>query len=61
MTVKSPCTDVCELDRRTGWCLGCMRTMDEIARWSSMHDNERRRIVADRPRRDSEAARAARA
>ena len=57
MTVKSPCVDVCELDPATGWCLGCMRTIEEIAGWSSMHDDQRRRVVADRSRREAEAAR----
>ncbi len=32
----SPCTSLCVLDRSTGWCEGCGRTLDEIARWSSM-------------------------
>jgi len=31
----SPCTGVCRLDAR-GLCMGCLRTGDEIARWSTM-------------------------
>jgi predicted Fe-S protein YdhL (DUF1289 family) len=30
----SPCTGVCRLDEATGWCIGCLRTLDEIALWS---------------------------
>ena len=45
--VKSPCTSVCKMDERTGWCLGCMRTIDEIAGWSRM-DDAKRLVVWDR-------------
>ena len=43
-TVASPCTSVCRIDERTGWCEGCLRTLDEIALWSSL-DNRARRAV----------------
>jgi uncharacterized protein len=33
---ESPCTNLCVLDRSTGWCGGCGRTVDEIANWSVM-------------------------
>ncbi|MEE7547619.1 DUF1289 domain-containing protein, partial [Xanthomonas sp. Kuri4-1] len=38
--MRSPCLGVCSLDgaRR---CVGCLRTIDEIARWKSMSDTER--------------------
>jgi uncharacterized protein len=39
--VPSPCTSVCRMDVRTGWCEGCARTLDEIAAWSSMNDIEK--------------------
>lgn len=32
-TGLSPCTEVCRIDPGTGWCLGCARTAEEIARW----------------------------
>ena len=55
MTV-SPCIGVCELDGRTQRCVGCGRTIDEIATWTSLSDAERRRIIArlerSRPPRD---------
>ncbi|HQP68556.1 MAG TPA: DUF1289 domain-containing protein [Quisquiliibacterium sp.] len=40
-TVRSPCTSVCRIDARSGWCEGCMRTIDEIARWGTMGDTQR--------------------
>lgn len=30
---KSPCINVCAMDTDTGWCLGCGRTLGEIAEW----------------------------
>ena len=39
--VPSPCTSVCRMDERSGWCEGCARTLDEIAAWSAMSDDEK--------------------
>jgi predicted Fe-S protein YdhL (DUF1289 family) len=44
--VASPCINVCRIDRRSGWCEGCRRTMDEITRWPYASDTERRAILA---------------
>jgi predicted Fe-S protein YdhL (DUF1289 family) len=45
-TVPSPCINVCRIDRRSGWCEGCRRSIDEIARWPLADDGERRAILA---------------
>ncbi len=42
--IASPCTDVCRIDPRTGWCEGCARTIDEIAAWSQMSDVQKRAV-----------------
>ncbi|MFM7025868.1 MAG: DUF1289 domain-containing protein [Limnohabitans sp.] len=42
--VPSPCQSVCIMHPATGWCEGCMRTLDEIAAWSRM-DNPAKRVV----------------
>lgn len=39
--VASPCNSVCRMDAATGWCEGCLRTIDEIADWASMDDAEK--------------------
>ncbi|MFS8085704.1 MAG: DUF1289 domain-containing protein [Acidobacteriota bacterium] len=31
--VPSPCVSVCAVDPVGGYCLGCYRTLDEIAAW----------------------------
>ncbi|MGH8141845.1 MAG: DUF1289 domain-containing protein, partial [Steroidobacteraceae bacterium] len=38
MAVKSPCIDVCEFDSRTGYCLGCARTLEEARKWEKLTD-----------------------
>lgn len=42
--ILSPCIGVCVLDAQ-GLCEGCLRTGDEIARWSLMGDAERARVM----------------
>ncbi|HYB09499.1 MAG TPA: DUF1289 domain-containing protein [Alphaproteobacteria bacterium] len=42
----SPCIGVCRLDPATGRCLGCRRTIAEIAAWSGLSPRERAAIVA---------------
>jgi predicted Fe-S protein YdhL (DUF1289 family) len=36
--VPSPCIGVCRMNPATGWCDGCLRTIDEIAGWQSSDD-----------------------
>jgi predicted Fe-S protein YdhL (DUF1289 family) len=41
----SPCINVCSLDAR-GYCVGCLRTGDEIGRWTSMSPAEQWLLLA---------------
>ena len=34
--MKSPCVKVCQMDPGSGCCLGCARTLEEIARWGEL-------------------------
>ena len=45
--MNSPCIKVCQMDPLRGLCLGCKRTLDEIARWPSMSDSERDALLED--------------
>nr|WP_312968543.1 DUF1289 domain-containing protein [Brucella intermedia] len=45
-TIESPCILVCTIDTETSFCLGCARTLDEIARWSSMSAEERTAVLS---------------
>jgi predicted Fe-S protein YdhL (DUF1289 family) len=32
------------MDAGTGWCEGCLRTIDEIVAWGSMADDDKRAV-----------------
>lgn len=42
--VLTPCIGICALDE-AGFCTGCQRSSDEIARWSTLSDAERLTIM----------------
>lgn len=48
---ESPCVKVCVIHPATGLCLGCARTLDEIAAWSRLGPERRRAIMAELPAR----------
>ena len=49
--VASPCNAVCRMDPLSGLCLGCSRTLDEIAGWSRMTDADKQRSIGQLPQR----------
>lgn len=49
--VRSPCVAVCALDENDV-CIGCHRTGDEILRWTSMTNDERRQVLEMVARRE---------
>ena len=36
---------VCEIDARSGWCRGCLRSLDEIAGWTRYSAAEKRGVL----------------
>ena len=49
--VASPCVSICEMSARNGSCIGCYRTLDEIAAWSVLDAAAKRAIVEALPAR----------
>ena len=49
--IETPCVKICTLDARAAQCLGCGRSIDEIATWGRMSDAERARVMAELPGR----------
>ena len=43
--IESPCNRICTLDDRTGWCLGCWRTIEEIIEWGLASEERKREIL----------------
>ena len=51
--IATPCIMVCAVDGESGLCLGCFRSLKEIAGWRALGDDERARIMAELPSRRS--------
>lgn len=49
--METPCISVCQIDKESGLCIGCGRSVPEIAGWSRMSDAERRQVMAGLPMR----------
>jgi predicted Fe-S protein YdhL (DUF1289 family) len=54
--IATPCIKVCVVDGESGLCMGCYRTLAEVASWSAIDDETRRRIMADLPGRRARVA-----
>jgi len=44
--MPSPCISICQMDPQADVCLGCYRTRQEIASWSSMNAEEQHALLA---------------
>lgn len=51
--VPSPCINVCRMNPHTGLCEGCLRTIDEITRWSTAGDDYKRSVWLEIRRREA--------
>ena len=49
--LPSPCQNICRIDEPSGYCVGCGRTLDEIALWSVLDDDDKRAVWALLPAR----------
>jgi len=49
--VPSPCKNICRMHAPSGHCVGCGRTIDEIALWSVLDDDDKRAVWALLPQR----------
>lgn len=45
--VPSPCIGVCRMDAADRWCVGCLRSREEIGLWSQMTDSQKLALWAD--------------
>ena len=43
--IESPCNKICKIDPNDNLCLGCGRTLEEIAYWTYLDDNEKKKIL----------------
>jgi len=45
-SISTPCIKVCVVDPLSALCIGCGRTVEEIARWGAMSEAERLAVMA---------------
>ena len=49
--IDSPCIKICVIHPEERLCVGCYRSIEEIATWSRLTPAERQTIMADLPAR----------
>lgn len=49
--LQSPCVKVCVIHPEERICIGCLRTIEEIGRWSALTPAERQSVLQDLPAR----------
>ena len=54
-SAKSPCADICKMDKKTGFCKGCLRTKQEIKGWKELSKSERRAVLEEITLRQEQA------
>lgn len=54
--IATPCVKVCVVDGESGLCLGCLRTLPEIAGWAALAPEARARVMAELPERRGRVA-----
>ncbi|MSR13574.1 MAG: DUF1289 domain-containing protein [Gammaproteobacteria bacterium] len=47
--METPCLSICKIDRASGVCTGCKRTIQEVASWLHYTDEQRRKIMEELP------------
>ena len=49
--IQSPCVKLCVVHPEERVCVGCLRSIDEIATWSRLSHEARAAVMADLPAR----------
>ena len=50
--VPSPCVSLCKMDEDRLYCIGCLRTIEEIIAWSKADDDYKRAVWEEIRRRE---------
>jgi predicted Fe-S protein YdhL (DUF1289 family) len=53
--IQTPCINICTIDARSRLCMGCGRTLDEVAGWSRFTPERRAAVMAELPARMADA------
>ncbi|MDC1171399.1 DUF1289 domain-containing protein [Alphaproteobacteria bacterium] len=53
--ITSPCIGVCQINAKTKFCLGCWRSLREVAHWSRYTTTEKLAVLQDLRQRQQDA------
>ena len=53
LPIATPCLKLCKADFSAPFCVGCFRTLDEIAGWRDFSDAQRQVVLEKLPKRRS--------
>ena len=45
--IPSPCVGVCQINASTKYCLGCWRSLKEVAHWSRYSNDEKETLMTE--------------
>ena len=43
--IDSPCIDICTINRDSGECIGCGRTVEEVRNWANFDNLKKKQIL----------------
>ena len=43
--IDSPCIDICTIDRVSGECIGCGRTVEDVRNWANFDNLKKKQIL----------------
>ena len=43
--IKSPCKNICIINKKSGFCIGCNRSLIEISNWSYLSEDKKKQII----------------
>ena len=43
--IDSPCINICRIDKKSGFCIGCNRSLIEISNWSNLSEDKKKQII----------------
>ena len=43
--IDSPCINICRIDKKSGFCIGCNRSLIEVSNWSNLSEDKKKQII----------------
>ncbi|MDC0215472.1 DUF1289 domain-containing protein [Candidatus Pelagibacter sp.] len=43
--IISPCEGICSINKKSNFCIGCGRTIEQISKWSNFNETKKKKII----------------